>query len=258
MIIKNILNKFYIHPINYGIIILVILTGIFKEFIILSCIIIFHEIGHMLGAILFRWEIDKIHLYPFGGCIKFKEAINKPLYQELIIMLMGPSFQIIFYLVILILFNKNYINMKDFYLFKNYHYSILFFNLLPAIPLDGGRLLNILFNYLYPYKKSLKIIIFLAYIIFFSIIGFVLLYYKNFNLLILVIFLITKVFIENKNIDFLYNKFMLDRYLKKYNFKAYKVINNKNNMYRDKKHVIKDNNRYISELEYLKKRFAKK
>ena len=35
------------------------------------------------------------------------------------------------------------------------------------------------------------------------------------------------------------------------------IINNKNNMYRDKRHMLKNKNKYILEKDYLKERFKK-
>ena len=47
--------------------------------------------------------------------------------------------------------------MRNYILFKNYHYTLLCFNLLPIYPLDGGRILNCIINYLLPYKKGNKL-----------------------------------------------------------------------------------------------------
>lgn len=229
----------------------------FKEFLILFSIIIIHEFGHMLMAKIFNWRVDKIYIYPFGGCIKFNESLNKPLYQELLIMLAGPFTQIIYFLIIFLIFNLGYLDFDTYFLFKNYHYSILIFNLLPAIPLDGGRLMNIVLCYLTPYKKSMKYTSLFSYFIFGVVILFIVFNYHNFNLLLLTIFLISKVIIEDKNINYLYNRFMLDRYLNKYDFKKKKVIDCKNKMYKDNKHIIKDNKRYMTEDEFLRKRFYK-
>ena len=42
------------------------LTGNFKNFIIFSSIIIVHELGHIIGALIFKWKIDKIILLPLA------------------------------------------------------------------------------------------------------------------------------------------------------------------------------------------------
>ena len=63
-ITKNILNKFYIHPLSYILLLLLILTGSFKETLIVFFIIIVHESGHLLSSKIFKWKLDKIVIYP--------------------------------------------------------------------------------------------------------------------------------------------------------------------------------------------------
>lgn len=251
-IIKNIYNKFKIHPLNYVLMIIVALAGLYKEFLIIFFIIIVHELGHLTAALVYKWKVKSINIYPFGGCVNFSESINRPLYQELVIMLAGPFTQMILFFIVFLFMRLGLVSYKFYLLFKNYHFSILFFNLLPAIPLDGGRLLNIILCYLSPYKKSLKITVYFSYIIFLVLI---IINHHNFNLLLLVIFLISKVLIENKNINYLYNQFLLDRYLHNYNFKNTKIIKDKNNLYKDYKHIIHYKNKYVKESDYLKERF---
>ena len=71
------------------------------------------------------------------------------------------------------------------------------------------------------------------------------------------IFLIIEITLYLKRQDYLFNKFLLERYLNNYNFKKIKIINNKNNMYKDKRHMLKDKNKYILETDYLKERFKR-
>lgn len=232
--------------------IIVALAGLYKEFLIIFFIIIVHELGHMTAALIYGWKVKSINIYPFGGCVMFDESLNKPLYQELVIMLAGPFVQMLLFFLIYFLMRMGIVSEKLYFLFKNYHYSILFFNLLPALPLDGGRLLNILMCYLKPYKKSLKYSIYFSYFIFLVLI---VINHHNFNMLLLVIFLTSKVIVENRNIDYYYNMFLLDRYLNNYDFKKTKTIKDKNDIYKDHKHIIHYQDKYVTEKEYLKKRF---
>lgn len=247
----TIFKKIYIHPLTIILSIIVSLTGMYKEFLIIFLIIIIHEIGHLTMALVYKWNIDKISIYPYGGCVKFNEKINRPLKEELLILISGPLTQILFFLIITILFKNDLLSLRNYILFKTYHFTLLSFNLLPIYPLDGGKILNVLFSYIFPYKKSNKVIIILSYLV----LLFVLINYKNINLIMMSIFLITEITLYLKRQDYLYNKFLLERYLNNYNFKKIKLIKNKNNMYRDKRHMLKNNNKYILERDYLKERF---
>lgn len=223
----------------------------YKDFLIILIIVLIHEMGHAIMAIIFKWKLDSISIYPFGGCVKFNEDINKPMYQELLILISGPVIQIILYLLVLTLFNNNLISLRNFNIFKSYHYTLLIFNLIPIYPLDGGHLFNILTNYLFPYKKGNKLVIIISIILTIILI----IYIKNINFILMGMLLIIEIYLYYKRQDYLYNKFLLERYLNKYNFKKLKIIKNKDDMYKGKRHVLKNSNKYLTEKEYLNKRF---
>ena len=144
-IIKNILNKIYFHPFFLLVAFICSITGVFREFTIFFLIIIIHEIGHIIGGLYYNWPIDKVIFLPFGGLTIFKQKLNTPLKEESIVTLLGPLFQILFYLICTKLFSDNIILTK-------YHYPLLFFNLLPLVPLDGSKIFNILLNKMMSFK----------------------------------------------------------------------------------------------------------
>ncbi len=200
---------------------------------------------------IFNWKIVKITLYIFGGCCFFDEKQNKPLKEELLILLAGPIFQIIYFLIMRFLNQNNLLSIRNYLILKNYHYTLLSFNLLPIYPLDGGKLLNIITNYLFPLKKSNKIVIYISYILVFLIFF----KYHSLNYVLMEIFLFTEITNFLKSQYFLYNKFLLERYLYKYNFKKSTIIDDENKMYKERKHLLHLKNKYYTEEEYLNNRF---
>ena len=241
MITKNI---FKIHVLYYVVALVSFLTGNFKNFIIFSAIIIVHETGHIVGAWIFKWKIDKVILLPFGGITIFKESIDKSLKQELIIALLGPLFQILFYLI-----------FKDNATFNHYNMAILLFNLLPIYPLDGSKILNIFFNELVSFKKSHILTIVVS-----EITLFFLLFKTRINLLLLLIlfFLIVEIIKEFVKHKYYFNRFLLERYLYNYNYKKRKTITKLTQMKKQTKHLFKIGNIYHSEKEVIKKLFDKR
>lgn len=223
-------------------------------FLIIVILISIHEIGHFIIAKYFGFDIDKIYLYPYGGISKFNLQMNVSLRNEFIVLIMGPIFQIIAFLIL--------INIPFFYIYEELiytiNYSILIFNLLPIYPLDGGKLLNILFNYLLNFKKSFMVVIFISYLT----ITFLLFYYfktsLSLNIIFMIFFLIYKVTSEKRNVDNYYNKFLLERYLNNYDFRRRKKIASIDNLYRDCSHIIRKNNHYYTEREILRKKFNSK
>lgn len=197
-------------------------------------------------GILFKWNIEKVILLPFGALTIFNEDLNRSIFEEFLIVIMGPIFQIIFTLFVYYFWNLD----EVFY----YSLSILCFNLLPIYPLDGSKLLNLFLNKLISFKRSHMIIIMISVLtIFVLILG------SDFNLIFLLIlmFLFMRVIKEIKTHESMFNRFLLERYLKKYRFKKIKKIKslNLNKMRRDYRHLFYDGFKYVSEGEILKKRF---
>ena len=223
-------------------------------FIILFLLIIIHELGHFLTAYFLKVEVNKIYIYPFGGISKLNLSLNEELFKELIILIMGPLMQLIFYFILV---NINYfINYKE--LITIYNSSILLFNLLPIYPLDGGKLLNILLSYKISFKKSLKISLLISYITIIIFLSFFLLKDLSLNLIIIISFLFYKVREEDKKKNYLVDKFLLERYLHKYKYKKRKNVDSVDDFMRNRNHLVKVGNKYHTESEVLYNKFNNK
>lgn len=221
------------------------LTGNFKTFTLFILLIIFHELGHILSSFYYHWNIEKILLLPFGGITIFKENINRSLKEEFVICICGPLFQMIFYLLA-----RNYLDVS------NIHYNLLIFNLLPIVPLDGSKLLNIILNKLFSFKKSLNLTNLISVINILLII-YLLITNNNLLLVLIVLFLIFKVVNEIKNIKYIFNRFILERYYKQFKYKKIKKIkgNDLTKMFLECNHLFYIDNKYHTEREIIKKRF---
>lgn len=244
MIIKNILDKIYFHPLFYIVVVISFLTGHFRDIFYFTTIILIHELGHSITGILLGFKLKKIEIYPYGGCSKLEYDINTKIFKELIMLIMGPITQIIF--VFIIYYFK--IDVLDsFYLYSK---LILIFNLLPIYPLDGGRIINILISIFISFYNSLKHTYYFSYFIF-CILFFISFKYKNFIIYLIIISLGIELFKEIKKRNYIFDKFLLERYLYKYNFKKKKIVNNIYSMKRDYYHSFIGNNTLIDEEEYL-------
>ena len=139
--------------------------------------------------------------------------------------------------------------------FIYYSLIILGFNLLPIFPLDGSKILNLFFNKVTGFKTSHLLLIIVSIL---SI--FVLLWQASFSLIfiLIILFLIIRIFSEVKDHESLFNRFLLERYLKKYHFSKILKINSMDmrGMKRDYGHLFFDGKKYISEEYRLKKRLS--
>ena len=199
-------------------------------------------------AYIFKIEIKEIYIYPLGGISKLKIDLNINPIKEFLILIMGPLFQLLgsFILIRIMPYNKEIINI--------YNYGILGFNLLPIYPLDGGKLLKLVLDNFITYKNSFKLTIIISYLIVFII---WLINKSTINILVMISFLVLLITKEKSKLNYYYQKFILERYLNNYKFKNSKIISNDNNFYRNKKHIIKSNDKYYLEREYLEKMYKK-
>lgn len=215
----------------------------FKNFTFIFLLIIFHELGHALVGKLLGFELDKIIIYPYGGLTKFKMRENHSLLKEIIMLLSGPIFQTITYFILIYFFSYEYI--------KVYHLTILIFNLLPILTLDGGRLLELLLSYFFSYLKSFYITIFISFFTIFILLIFCFFFYYNLNLYLMNLFLIFKLIKSIKDIKYCYQRFLLERHLYDFSFKKKKVGKNIYDFYHECYHFID----FQDEKNYLKKYF---
>lgn len=248
---KSILNSFKIDTSAYILMLIYILCGYIKSILLIYFIIIVHEIGHVLIALLFKRKITSITIYSFGGVTKSSSMINSSLNEDLLIYISGIIFQIV--LGLLINFIKPFTPLT-MSLFNHYNNIIILFNLIPIIPLDGYLILNNLMNKFIPFYYSLYISLIISLV---SILIFIILWKEN---IMIIVFLLYNAIIYNKNIKIIHNKFMLERYLYRINKKKNKYFNkiNLNNLLKEQDCYFRGKNGYINESDILAKKFDKR
>ena len=198
-------------------------------------------------ARILGWKCIQITLYPYGGCSQFDVDINIPLWQELLVLIMGPITQIVFIYII-----KYFVDTSNYILFERYSRWILYFNMLPIYPLDGGKLINLILCRFISYYYAFQITIYISYFLFLSC--FLTIIFFNFNLVLFLIFILLGVTLlkEMKKSLLYYQRFLYERYLNDYSFKRIKKIEKLKEMKRGTFHMISN----VSEKEYLHKYFT--
>ena len=214
-------------------------------------LIFVHELGHFETARIFKFEVDKIYLYPTGGISKFTGRINVSWYKDLLVLINGPLSQFIIYFILVIFYPyKNSIEIL-----KYIHYSILLFNLLPIYPLDGGKIINILFNRFFSFKTSFNLTIIFSYIFIFTLLIIINFSFKI-NYLFVITFLIYKVVEEQTKFRYYYDKFLLERYLYSFSFNKICIVDSFTKFRKNYEHIIKNKRGVFLEKEELNKKFS--
>ncbi len=134
------------------------------EYLALFCIVLLHEYGHATACRSVGGSADRILLWPFGG-VAFVNPPQRP-GAQLWSIAAGPLVNValipVLYLVRLFLWRSGMMFQSPdlFRLVTMIGYInivILFFNLLPVYPLDGGQILRSLLWYPLGPIKSLRI-----------------------------------------------------------------------------------------------------
>ncbi|NLY43662.1 MAG: hypothetical protein GX066_06795 [Clostridiaceae bacterium] len=193
----------YIHPTFFIIIPIAIITKSVKEIVILYGIIIIHEFFHLIVMLHYKIEIEQVKIMPFGITIKIKNNLIEKPEHEIMVALAGPLSNALLafaaYLVkVYCLYRTDDIT---FFIFGNI--VIGTFNLMPVLPLDGGRILKAVLTLKWGYVKAfyfvMKLTRCMSFIFF--IIGIYVFYITRFNFSLLLIgtFLIFNGVYEQQN-----------------------------------------------------------
>lgn len=140
----------------------------------LFAIVVLHELGHSFAALYYGVPVKEIVLLPIGGVAQLSRIPEEPA-KELFIAIAGPAVNFALALLLLVpagltgqtasLFSAGQLldgagNLTVMAVYRYVFFSNLFlgvFNLLPAFPMDGGRVLRALLAIRLPYPRATKI-----------------------------------------------------------------------------------------------------
>ena len=122
-----------------------LLVGIINGLIILASILV-HELAHSIVAQRYGLKVKEIELYLFGGASKIEEEPRTPK-SEIIISAVGPLSSLIIGGLLLIFLFTLPLSLPLGVVITLFYSGISniglgFFNLFPAFPVDGGRILR--------------------------------------------------------------------------------------------------------------------
>lgn len=207
-------------------IILLFFMGFRGELLWAFILVFLHECTHYFVARHYGFSGFDVEIMPVGMALKLKTLDEAEAKEDLIISLSGPLMNIIAGIISLILYNHRPSPALLFLYSGNFALGI--FNLIPALPLDGGRILRAMLLKKYMYKTANRLVLNIS-----TVIGTILMFFYfflfqkgtyNLNLGLIALFILITVSSERERIVYL---IMGDIIKKKLRFNQRGYIENK-------------------------------
>jgi len=168
-------------------------------------IILTHEIIHLITARVLGFSGFSVEILPIGAVLKLRDLEEATPKEDLIISISGPLGNFCIALIggiINCFYNSNLLVQ-----IVNYNLVLGVFNLIPAYPLDGGRILKDIFATRLIYKKAneiaLRISIGIGYIFLLGFFTSLFMGIPNLNLLLIAIFILVISYREKRRIAYI-------------------------------------------------------
>lgn len=202
---KNLFPEIKIHPLFFIFLVLAIYYNKNIYFLLTFIVITIHECSHIFVASILGYKLKQIHILPIGERAVI-DGIEEALpFEDILISLMGPLINIFFAMILRLCFWQ----WKDYdWVYYLFILNLLMglFNLIPAFPMDGGRIFRtfLLLKWDPTHSNRISIIISRCFAFIFCIIGIKQVYVTGYNpsLLLTGIFIWINTTIEEKNFAF--------------------------------------------------------
>jgi Zn-dependent protease/CBS domain-containing protein len=151
--------------------------GVVVTLLLFACVVI-HELSHSLTAIRMGFPVREIVLLPLGGVAQIERMPERP-GQELLMAIAGPISNVIIAGILIVfglaagadlgrgmlnvLTDPTQLGFRDivpYLVFTNI--SLAVFNLIPAFPMDGGRVLRAVLATVVPHARATAIAVFVG------------------------------------------------------------------------------------------------
>ncbi len=131
---------FSLNPFFLVLLVLFALAGLLGQGILAFGVVVLHELAHIGVARHLGLHFSEIELLPFGGVAKTEQELALCPGREALVALAGPLSNFLLILLVWGGYNYHFWSWEGCRFFWQLNLSMAIFNLLPFLPLDGGRI----------------------------------------------------------------------------------------------------------------------
>ncbi|NLL52298.1 MAG: peptidase M50 [Peptococcaceae bacterium] len=148
--------KVRIHPTFIALLVLCALGGLLTRALLVFGLVILHEIVHILVAKGFGVKLRSVELYPYGGTAVLEDSFEGKKVDESIIAFAGPAFNFLLFIIFQYLRWEGILQGSWTLEFVKINFWLACFNLIPVLPLDGGRMVRAFLAGTFGFVKTTK------------------------------------------------------------------------------------------------------
>lgn len=126
------------------------------------CALLLHECGHLTAAKLCGASVSEVEITPLGGVITLENPDAPRPGKQFLLACFGPLFSLLGCLLVPALFSAGAASFSFCASFAKANLLLFLFNLLPALPLDGGHMLGAILRRFFPENAVNRALIYAA------------------------------------------------------------------------------------------------
>ncbi len=147
-------GRISVNPLLIPVLIFVCWCGFLRQYVMMFFLMLCHELAHLIALWNREIPIHSFSLEPFGMNIRLKNELIRNPDDEILMALAGPLCNLILALLVGVFSRCSGIRTAELSFVYYANISCGLMNLLPAVPLDGGRILRALLSKYMGYIKA--------------------------------------------------------------------------------------------------------